>query len=91
MKKAAAKGSKAEQKAKKKQVEEEISQLSAKLKEWQTEELASIGYNSSSSNGKEKGNLGGLVKAIAGVSVTAQADQSRPSKSVKRREKIAQQ
>ncbi|GLT95817.1 hypothetical protein SLE2022_134790 [Rubroshorea leprosula] len=33
MKKAAAKGSKAERKAKKKQVEEEISRLSAKLKE----------------------------------------------------------
>ncbi|XP_057487348.1 OVARIAN TUMOR DOMAIN-containing deubiquitinating enzyme 5-like [Actinidia eriantha] len=90
MKKAAAKGSKAEQKAKKKQVEEEISQLSAKLKERQAEELASVGY-SSSSNGKEKGNLDSLVKAIAGVSVTAQADHSRPSKSVKRREKRAQQ
>ncbi|GFZ04597.1 cysteine proteinases superfamily protein [Actinidia rufa] len=78
MKKATVKGSKAEQKAKKKQVEEEISQLSAKLKERQAEELASVGYNSSSSNGKEKGNLDGLVKAIAGVSVTAQADHSKP-------------
>ncbi|KAI7991711.1 Deubiquitinase OTUD6B [Camellia lanceoleosa] len=52
LKKAAAKGSKAEQKAKKKQVEEE---------------------------------------AIAGVSVTNQAEHSKPSKSVKRREKRAQQ
>ncbi|KAK2994571.1 hypothetical protein RJ640_012738 [Escallonia rubra] len=89
LKKAAAKGSKAEQKAKKKQVEEEISQLSAKLKEKQAEELASLGY--SNSNGKEKANIDTLVKAIAGVSVTSQADHSKPSKSVKRREKRAQQ
>uniref|UniRef100_A0A5B7C0C8 OTU domain-containing protein n=1 Tax=Davidia involucrata TaxID=16924 RepID=A0A5B7C0C8_DAVIN len=90
LKKAAAKGSKAEQKAKKKQVEEEISQLSAKLKESHAEELASLGY-SSSTNGEEKGKLDSLVKAIAGVSVTIQADHSKPSKSVKRREKRAQQ
>lgn len=91
MKKAAAKGSKAEQKAKKKQVEEEISQLSTKLKERHAEELASVGYGSGS-NGKEKGNnLDTLVKAIAGVSVTSQAEHSKPSKSVKRREKRAQQ
>ncbi|KAK9281342.1 hypothetical protein L1049_004242 [Liquidambar formosana] len=89
LKKAAAKGSKAEQKAKKKQVEEEISQLSSKLKEKHAEELASLGY--SSNNGKEKSNLDNLVKAIAGVSVTNQADHSKPSKSVKRREKRAQQ
>ncbi|XP_059656793.1 OVARIAN TUMOR DOMAIN-containing deubiquitinating enzyme 5 [Cornus florida] len=89
MKKAAAKGSKAEQKAKKKQVEEEVSKLSAKLKEKHAEELASLGY--SSSNGKEKGNLDSLVKAIAGVSVSSQADHSKPSKSVKRRERRAQE
>ncbi|KAA8543147.1 hypothetical protein F0562_021358 [Nyssa sinensis] len=89
MKKAAAKGSKAEQKAKKKQVEEGISQLSAKLKERHAEELTPLGY--SSSNGQEKGNLDNLVKAIAGVSVTSQAEHSKPSKSVKRREKRAQQ
>ncbi|CAK9154687.1 unnamed protein product [Ilex paraguariensis] len=89
LKKAAAKGSKAEQKAKKKQVEEEISRLSAKLKEKHAEELASFGY--SSNNGKEKGNLDTLVRAIAGVSVTGQTDQSKPSKSVKRREKRAQE
>ena len=35
------------QKAKKKQVEEQISQLSAKLKEKHVEELASLGYNMS--------------------------------------------
>ncbi|KAJ7977505.1 OTU domain-containing protein 6B [Quillaja saponaria] len=42
LKKAAARGSKAEQKAKKKQVEEEVSQLSAKLKENHAKELAFI-------------------------------------------------
>ncbi|XAR58471.1 Ubiquitinyl hydrolase 1 [Bertholletia excelsa] len=89
MKKAAAKGSKAEQKAKKKQVEEEISLLSAKLKEKHAEELASIGY--SSGHGNEDGNMDSLVKAIAGVSVTKQPDHTKPSKSAKRREKRAQQ
>ncbi|CAB4269077.1 unnamed protein product [Prunus armeniaca] len=89
MKKAAAKGSKAEQKAKKKQVEEEISRLSAKLKEKHAEELASLGY--STSNGTEKAKLDNLVKAIAGVSVTSQPDQAKPSKSSKRRDKRAQQ
>ncbi|KAL5795526.1 hypothetical protein ACOSQ2_000346 [Xanthoceras sorbifolium] len=89
LKKAAAKGSKAEQKAKKKQVEEEITRLSAELKEKQAEELASLGY--SKSNGNEKSNLDNLVKAIAGVSVTNQHDHSKPSKGAKRREKRAQQ
>ncbi|CAI9117957.1 OLC1v1019449C1 [Oldenlandia corymbosa var. corymbosa] len=42
MKKTAAKGSKAEQKAKKKQVEDGISNLSAKLKQKHAEELASV-------------------------------------------------
>ncbi|KAJ8624016.1 hypothetical protein MRB53_032546 [Persea americana] len=89
LKKAAARGSKAEQKAKKKQVENEISQLSMKLKAKQAEELASLGYTNS--NGKEKGDLNHLVMAIAGVSVSDQGDPSKPSKSVKRREKRAQQ
>ncbi|KAL6968448.1 OVARIAN TUMOR DOMAIN-containing deubiquitinating enzyme 5 [Sarracenia purpurea var. burkii] len=89
LKKAAAKGSKAEQKAKKKQVEEEISQLSTKLKERHAEELASLGYTST--NGNEGAKLDSLVKAIAGVSVSGQSDHSKPSKSVKRREKRAQQ
>ncbi|GLT40549.1 hypothetical protein SLA2020_146730 [Shorea laevis] len=88
MKKAAAKGSKAEQKAKKKQVEEEISRLSAKLKEKHAEELSSLGYSTRSEN--EKNNLDNLVKAIAGVSVANQPDHSKPSKSAKRREKRAQ-
>lgn len=89
LKKAAAKGSKAEQKAKKKQVEEEITQLSSKLKEKQAEELASLGYNTKKEN--EKSNLENLVKAIAGVSVTNQPDHAKPSKSSKRRGKRAQQ
>ncbi|GAB4829683.1 OVARIAN TUMOR DOMAIN-containing deubiquitinating enzyme 5, variant 2 [Ancistrocladus abbreviatus] len=89
LKKAAAKGSKAEQKAKKKHVEEEISKLSAKLKEKHAGELGSLGY--SSSNEKEKGSLDSLVKAIAGVSVTSQVDRPKPSKSAKRREKRAQE
>ncbi|GLT28543.1 hypothetical protein SLA2020_034670 [Shorea laevis] len=89
MKKVAAKGSKAEQKAKKKQVEEEISQLSAKLKEKHARELASLGYSTSNEN--EKNSLDNLVKAIAGVSVASQPDHSKPSKSAKRREKRAQQ
>ncbi|KAL3642750.1 OVARIAN TUMOR DOMAIN-containing deubiquitinating enzyme 5 [Castilleja foliolosa] len=89
MKKAAAKGSKAEQKAKKKQVDDEIHKLSTNLKEKQNNELASFGY--ATSTGEQKGNLDILVKAIAGVSVTNQPEQSKPSKSVKRRGKQAQQ
>lgn len=88
MKKAAAKGSKAEQKAKKKQVEDEISQLSSRLKARQSEELASFGYNTES---KEKGNLNNLVMAIAGASINSKGDASKPSKGAKRREKRAQQ
>ncbi|WRX07646.1 OTU domain - like 1 [Theobroma cacao] len=85
----AAKGSKAEQKAKKKQVEEEISRLSAKLKEKHAEELASLGY--SNSIGNDKSNIDNLVKAIAGVSVTTQRDHPKTSKGAKRREKRAVQ
>ncbi|KMS98633.1 hypothetical protein BVRB_3g070310 [Beta vulgaris subsp. vulgaris] len=93
MKKAAAKGSKAEQKAKKKQVEEEIAKLSAKLKEKHAQELSSLGYISSSKvDGNDRGNLDTLVKAIAGVSVASAANNNhKPSKSVKRREKRAQE
>lgn len=89
MKKAAARGSKAEQKAKKKQVEEEVSQLSAKLKEKHAKELAAVGYNSG--NGNEKSNLDSLVKAIAGVSVTSQSEHTKVSKAKQRRDKRAQQ
>ena len=73
-------------------MEEEVSQLSAKLKEKHAKELASLGY--SGSNGNGKGNIDTLVKAIAGVSVTSQPDQSKdskPSKGAKRREKRAQE
>lgn len=87
LKKAAAKGSKAEQKAKKKQVDEEISHLSAKLKERQAEELASLGFN----DGPEKGGIDSLVKAIAGVSVTNESGQPKLSKSAKKNKKKAQQ
>ncbi|XP_073145407.1 OVARIAN TUMOR DOMAIN-containing deubiquitinating enzyme 5 [Henckelia pumila] len=89
LKKAAAKGSKAEQKAKKKQVDEEIARLSTKLKEAQAKELALLGYNDSTD--KQKGDFDNLVKAIAGVSVTNQAEKSsKPNKHAKRREKRAQ-
>ncbi|CAN8280466.1 unnamed protein product [Cochlearia groenlandica] len=99
MKKAAAKGSKAEQKAKKKQVEEDVSKLSTELKDKQLKELASQGFTSggnTSSNKDEtsekKGDIDTLVRAIAGVSVTSQQEQSKqPSKSVKRREKRAKE
>ncbi|KAJ4832109.1 hypothetical protein Tsubulata_028056 [Turnera subulata] len=89
MKKAAAKGSKAEQKAKKKLVEEEISRLSTELKGKHAEELASLGYNSS--NGNDKSSLDSLVKAVAGVSVTNKHEKGKPSKSAIRRGKRAQQ
>lgn len=88
MKKAAAKGSKADQKAKKKLVEEEVFQLSTKLKEKHAEELVSLGY--SSSNGSDKNNMDSLVKAVAGVSVTNQLEKAKPSKSAIRRGKRAQ-
>ncbi|KAL5155667.1 Deubiquitinase OTUD6B [Glycine soja] len=89
MKKAAARGSKAEQKAKKKQVEEEVCQLSAKLKENHAKELTALGYISG--NGNEKSNLDSLVKAIAGVSVTIQPEHTKVSKAKQRRDKRAQQ
>ncbi|KAI4341704.1 hypothetical protein MLD38_026396 [Melastoma candidum] len=89
LKKAAAKGSKAEQKAKKKQVEEEIAKLSIKLKEKHAGELASLGYNGTNVSSKE--NIDNLVKAIAGVSTSGQSEQGKVSKSVKKREKRAQQ
>ncbi|VAI27830.1 unnamed protein product [Triticum turgidum subsp. durum] len=89
LKKAAAKGSKAEQKAKKKQVEEEISRLSAALEAKHAAELASFGYKPAESS--EKGNLDTLVKAIAGVSVASNADSAKPGKAAKRREKKAKE
>lgn len=70
-------------------MEEEISHQSTLLKERHAKELASLGYTDVKK--KEKGDLDTLVKAIAGVSVDNQADKAKPSKSVKRREKRAQQ
>ncbi|XP_068638019.1 OVARIAN TUMOR DOMAIN-containing deubiquitinating enzyme 5-like [Aristolochia californica] len=87
MRKAAARGSKAEQKAKKKQVEDEISQLSVKLKAKHADELAALGYKSNNNSS----DINSLAMAIAGVSVSGQGDASKPSKSLKRREKRAQQ
>jgi OTU domain-containing protein 6 len=90
LKKAAAKGSKAEQKAKKKHVEEEISRLSAELEAKHAAELASFGYKPEGSS--EKGNLETLVKAIAGVSVSSNADSAKqPGKAARRREKKAKE
>ncbi|TVU44488.1 hypothetical protein EJB05_03931 [Eragrostis curvula] len=89
LKKAAAKGSKAEQKAKKKQVEEEISRLSAELEARHAAELASFGYKPSGSS--DKGNLDNLVKAIAGVSVSSSSESAKPSKGARRREKKAKE
>ncbi|XP_010523994.2 PREDICTED: OTU domain-containing protein 6B [Tarenaya hassleriana] len=91
LKKAAAKGSKAEQKTKKKQVEEEISRLSAKLKEKHAQELTALGYSGANETDNKKGDIDSLVRAIAGVGVAAQPEHSRTSKSAKRREKRAQQ
>ncbi|KAJ4815994.1 OTU domain-containing protein 6B [Rhynchospora pubera] len=92
LKKAAAKGSKAEQKLKKKQVEEEIARLSAELEAKQSQELASLGYTSSTTSDDKKSNLDSLVKAIAGVSCSSpQAESSKQSKSAKRRGKRAQE
>ncbi|WVZ60956.1 hypothetical protein U9M48_010903 [Paspalum notatum var. saurae] len=89
LKKAAAKGSKAEQKAKKKQVEEEITRLSAELEARHAAELASFGYKPTGRS--EKGNLDNLVKAIAGVSVSSNPDSAKPSKGARRREKKAKE
>ncbi|OEL33404.1 OTU domain-containing protein 6B [Dichanthelium oligosanthes] len=89
LKKAAAKGSKAEQKAKKKQVEEEITRLSAELEAKHAVELASFGYKPSGNS--EKGNLDNLVKAIAGVNMSSNSESAKPSKGVRRREKKAKE
>ncbi|WOL03394.1 hypothetical protein Cni_G12114 [Canna indica] len=89
LKKAAAKGSKAEQKAKKKQVEDEISALQTRLKAKHSRELASLGYKPTEST--EKGDLDILVKAIAGVKVAPHADSAKTSKGARRRERRAQE
>ncbi|XP_024397303.1 OVARIAN TUMOR DOMAIN-containing deubiquitinating enzyme 5 [Physcomitrium patens] len=90
LKKAAAKGSKAEQKAKKKAAEDEIVKLDAVMKARQAKELASMGFQ-----GDEKeqvASIDTLVKAIAGVTTSGAPDHpGRPSKGQKFREKRAQQ
>lgn len=89
LKKAAAKGSKAEQKSKKTAAEEEIARLDAKLKARQAKELAALGFAGDES--KDGDGLDGLVKAIAGVSTGKSAQPARPSKSQKWRERRALQ
>lgn len=89
LKKSAAKGSKAEQKAKKKQVEDDISRLLSQLKAKHSEELASLGYKKTDNS--EKGNLDCLVKAIAGISVTNHSESTKPSKGARRRGRRAQE
>ncbi|MCI29948.1 OTU domain-containing protein 6B-like, partial [Trifolium medium] len=63
----------------------EISQLQKK----EAKELSALGY--SSGNGNEKSNLDNLVKAIAGVSVSTQPENTKVSKAKQRRDKRAQQ
>ncbi|CAL9207573.1 unnamed protein product [Musa hybrid cultivar] len=89
LKKAAAKGSKAEQKAKKKQVEDEMSQLRSQLKAKHKQELASLGSKAIGST--EKDNLDVFVKAIAGVNITGHSQSAKPSKGARRRERRAQE
>ncbi|THU57002.1 hypothetical protein C4D60_Mb11t23160 [Musa balbisiana] len=89
LKKAAAKGSKAEQKAKKKQVEDEMSQLRSQLKAKHKQELALLGSKAIGST--EKDNLDVFVKAIAGVNITGYSQSANPSKGARRRERRAQE
>ncbi|XP_038988492.1 OVARIAN TUMOR DOMAIN-containing deubiquitinating enzyme 5-like [Phoenix dactylifera] len=89
LKKEAAKGSKAEQRAKKKQVEDEISQLLSQIKAKHSDELAFLGYKRTDNS--EKDNLDCLVKAIAGISVTNHRESTKPSKGARRRGRRAQE
>ena len=52
-------------------------------------ELASFGYKPEGSS--EKGNIDTLVKAIAGVSVSSNADSAKPGKAAQRRAKKAKE
>ncbi|KAG5127067.1 hypothetical protein JHK82_027902 [Glycine max] len=70
----------------------EISQLQKKeveIKKVAARERAALGYISG--NGNEKSNLDSLVKAIAGVSVTSQPEDTKVNKAKQRRDKKAQQ
>ncbi|KAL3702142.1 hypothetical protein R1sor_020164 [Riccia sorocarpa] len=88
LKKAAAKGSKAEQKAKKKLAEEEIARLDSKLKARHVKELASLGIPV---DDKEVNTIEMKVKAIAGVSLNGPNASHKPSKGQKWRDRRAQQ
>ncbi|KAL2649629.1 hypothetical protein R1flu_017757 [Riccia fluitans] len=88
MKKAASKGSKAEQKAKKKLAEEEVARLDTKLKARHVKELASLGIRVDE---KEVNSIEVKVKAIAGVSLNGPSASQKPSKGQKWRDRRAQQ
>ncbi|PRQ45863.1 putative phosphopyruvate hydratase [Rosa chinensis] len=81
---------KAGQKAKKKQVDEKISQLSTELKEKQAKELALLSYSSTDNEG-EPSNLDTLMKVIAGVSMSSHLENVKPSKSSRKKVKRAQE
>ncbi|KAJ7523126.1 hypothetical protein O6H91_18G038800 [Diphasiastrum complanatum] len=89
LKKAAAKGSKAEQKAKKKLAEEEVARLDQRIKARHAKELGSLGFLKDEKNDQD--GLEGLVRAIAGVNTLGGSQPTRPSKSQKWRERRAQQ
>ncbi|KAI5079337.1 hypothetical protein GOP47_0004816 [Adiantum capillus-veneris] len=85
LKKAAAKGSKAEQKAKKKQVEEEIAKLELKMQARHTKELSDLADENNSG-------LDGVTIALnGGLMVGGPSQLPKPTKAQKRRDKRAQQ
>eukprot|EP00243_Klebsormidium_subtile_P001511 TRINITY_DN12685_c0_g1_i1.p1 TRINITY_DN12685_c0_g1~~TRINITY_DN12685_c0_g1_i1.p1 ORF type:complete len:334 (+),score=100.77 TRINITY_DN12685_c0_g1_i1:500-1501(+) len=86
LKKQAAKGSKAAQKAAKHAVDEQIAKLDASLKKRHAKELAALGFGekeAESAEGKKPDDMDTLVRAIAGTSV---GQQRGPSKAQKRRD-----
>jgi OTU domain-containing protein 6 len=89
LKKVAAKGSKAEQKAKKKQVEEEILRQETRMRERHTKEL----WESEANKVKEENssNVEELAKAFGGITTSFGTQQQKPSKAQKRRDKRANQ
>eukprot|EP00897_Mesotaenium_endlicherianum_P002273 jgi/Mesen1/2073/ME000151S01334 len=94
MKKATAKGSKAEQKAKKKAVEEEVARLDAKMKARHTKELASLGFSEEKLADAPEMDIvmETLVKAVAGVGMgPAKGLEAKPTKAQKRRDKKLQE
>ena len=87
LKKTAAKGSKAEQKAKKRQVEEDILKQETKMRERHVKELSELGANKEESNTSGDG----LVKEFGGISTSSGTQQLKPTKAQKRRDKRANQ